>query len=104
MEAGELVSDDIVTGIIAEELQSEKCKNGFILDGFPRTVAQAESLDQILRTRRKKLTMLYQLKFLILCWLTESLGGEFISHLEEVTMFFSIHQRLKAKMMLRGKT
>jgi len=55
MEAGELVSDDIVTGIIAEELQSEKCKNGFILDGFPRTVAQAETLDQILKEQEKKI-------------------------------------------------
>ena len=47
MDAGRLVSDDIMIGIIGEVLKSEKCKNGFILDGFPRTVPQAESLTEI---------------------------------------------------------
>ena len=43
MDAGELVSDDIVNGIVRERIQQEDCKNGFILDGYPRTVAQAET-------------------------------------------------------------
>jgi len=43
MDAGELVSDDIVNGIVKERIQLEDCKNGFILDGYPRTVAQADS-------------------------------------------------------------
>lgn len=43
MHAGELVSDEIVNGIVAERIQQEDCKNGFILDGYPRTVAQAET-------------------------------------------------------------
>lgn len=47
MDKGELVPDDIMIGIIKEVLSSEKCKNGFILDGFPRTLAQAEALDKI---------------------------------------------------------
>lgn len=44
MDNGRLVSDDIVIGIIKERLAEDDCKNGFILDGFPRTVPQAEAL------------------------------------------------------------
>ncbi len=47
MEAGQLVPDDIMIGIVKETLKSIKCKNGFILDGFPRTVEQAKALDKI---------------------------------------------------------
>ena len=43
-ERGELVSDDVVIGIIKERLAQDDCQNGFILDGFPRTIPQAESL------------------------------------------------------------
>lgn len=45
MDAGKLVSDELVIGIIKEYLASDKCKNGFILDGFPRSIPQAEALD-----------------------------------------------------------
>ena len=45
VESGKLVSDDVVIGIIRDRLQEDDCKNGFILDGFPRTVGQAEALD-----------------------------------------------------------
>ena len=47
MDAGQLVPDDIVIGIIKERLGQEDCINGFILDGFPRTIAQAEALDSM---------------------------------------------------------
>ena len=45
MDAGQLVPDEIVIGIIKDYLSSDSCKNGFILDGFPRSIPQAEALD-----------------------------------------------------------
>jgi adenylate kinase len=54
MERGELVPDDLVIGLIAERLDADKNAKGFILDGFPRTIGQAEALDRLLRTRGQK--------------------------------------------------
>lgn len=50
MKAGKLVPDAVMIGIIREVLQSPKCANGFILDGFPRTLPQAEALTSLLKT------------------------------------------------------
>ncbi|HIT07633.1 MAG TPA: adenylate kinase [Candidatus Merdivicinus faecavium] len=47
MDGGKLVPDEIVINILKERLQQDDCQNGFILDGFPRTVPQAEALDQM---------------------------------------------------------
>ena len=47
MESGALVPDEVVIGIIKERLSQDDCKNGFILDGFPRTVPQAQALDEM---------------------------------------------------------
>ena len=47
IEAGKLVPDDVVIGIIKDRLAEDDCKNGFILDGFPRTIPQAEALDEM---------------------------------------------------------
>lgn len=47
VEEGKLVPDEVVIGIIKERLAQDDCKNGFILDGFPRTIPQAEALDKM---------------------------------------------------------
>jgi adenylate kinase len=62
MERGELVSDDIVVEIVAERLQHNDVKDGYILDGFPRTVAQAVALDKVLGARNEKLDLVIELK------------------------------------------
>jgi adenylate kinase len=52
MERGELVPDDIVLGMVEERISRPDCANGFVFDGFPRTLPQAQALDQILERRR----------------------------------------------------
>ncbi|MBD3273948.1 MAG: adenylate kinase [Candidatus Marinimicrobia bacterium] len=49
MDQGDLVPDDVILGMVEETLQSDKCSDGFILDGFPRTVPQAEGLTAIMK-------------------------------------------------------
>lgn len=55
MDKGELVPDDVTIGIVRERLSKDDCSIGFLLDGFPRTVHQAESLEQILTDLNKKI-------------------------------------------------
>lgn len=62
MKAGGLVSDDIVVGIIRDRIQEEDCKFGFILDGFPRTLAQAKALDVMLAQEGACVTKVIELQ------------------------------------------
>jgi adenylate kinase len=62
MERGELVPDEVVVAIIADRIDQPDAKKGFILDGFPRTVPQAEALDRLLAERGLKLDAVIELK------------------------------------------
>ena len=62
MDAGQLVSDEIVIGIVADRIEEADAKKGFILDGFPRTLAQAEALDRMLETKGVKLDSVLELR------------------------------------------
>ena len=55
MDNGELVPDSTIIGIIKERLENDDCQNGFILDGFPRTLAQAQALDVLMKESGKEL-------------------------------------------------
>ncbi len=57
MDAGELVPDEVTCGMVKERLAQEDTMSGFILDGFPRTLAQAEALDQIMQQLGRKLEL-----------------------------------------------
>jgi adenylate kinase len=62
MDRGDLVSDDVVIGIIADRIEEPDARNGFILDGFPRTVAQAEAFDRTLADKGLKLDAVIEFK------------------------------------------
>ncbi len=62
MDAGGLVSDEIVCGIISDRIEEADATNGFILDGFPRTVAQAQALDELLAKKAMGLDAIIELK------------------------------------------
>ena len=62
MESGGLVSDDIVIGVVSDRIDEPDCARGFILDGFPRTVPQAEALTALLKDKGMKLDAVIELK------------------------------------------
>ena len=62
MDAGKLVSDEIMVSMIMERISEDDCKNGFILDGFPRTTSQAESLDEMLDGLGKSLDAVIEIR------------------------------------------
>lgn len=60
MDAGNLVPDDVMLGMISERIEQPDCEQGFLLDGFPRTLVQAEGLEQILSSKAKTLELVIE--------------------------------------------
>jgi len=61
MDRGDLVSDDIIVQIISDRIEEDDCANGFILDGFPRTIAQADALEELLSHKKMQLDAVVEL-------------------------------------------
>ena len=62
MDAGELVSDEIVVGIVEERIKEPDCGKGFLLDGFPRNIFQAEKLDEMLQRSGQKIDCVLEIE------------------------------------------
>jgi adenylate kinase len=62
MSAGQLVPDDVIIGLIRQRLQQAECAGGYLLDGFPRTITQAEALDAMLAERGTPLDVVLELR------------------------------------------
>ncbi len=62
MDAGNLVSDEIVAAIVEERIEQDDCAAGFLLDGFPRTIAQAEMLDAMLTKKERSVDVVIELR------------------------------------------
>ncbi len=61
MAAGKLVPDDLICSVVAERIDSPDCANGFILDGFPRTLGQAEALDTMLAGKARRIDVVIEM-------------------------------------------
>ena len=61
MEVGQLMPDDIMVRIVSDRIDEPDCRNGFVLDGFPRTLAQAEALDELMAEKRLTLDHVIEL-------------------------------------------
>ena len=61
LQRGELISDEIITGLLEERLKKEDCEAGFVLDGYPRTYKQAELLEELLAKLGREITKVMEL-------------------------------------------
>ena len=86
MEAGQLVTDEIVIGIIQDRIKQDDCKNGFILDGFPRTLAQAKALDETLAKNGECVNCIVELSVRTKCLWIVSVEDGFTRHLDGAIM------------------
>ena len=84
IEKGELVPDEVVIDIIAQRYDAPDCKGGAAFDGFPRTIAQAAALDQMLAARGRKIDLVLELK------------------VDDQVLLSRVEQRIKAGGMLRS--
>jgi adenylate kinase len=62
MDSGKFVSDDVVNGIVSERIDQPDCKNGFILDGYPRTLVQADAVEAMLASKGVKLDVVIEMQ------------------------------------------
>lgn len=62
VESGRLVSDELMTALIRERIEADDTRNGFVFDGFPRTLPQAEALDEMLREIGRELSIVFELQ------------------------------------------
>ena len=62
VESGRLVSDELMTALIRERVEADDTRGGFVLDGFPRTLPQAEALDEMLREIGRELSIVFELQ------------------------------------------
>ena len=81
---GELVTDAIVIGIVAERIDQPDCRGGAVFDGFPRTIPQAEALDKMLAQRGRKIDLVIELK------------------VDDAALLARVQQRIKAGGVLRS--
>ena len=96
MERGELVSDEIMIAMIHDRIQHQDCENGFILDGFPRTIAQAEALDEMLTKMDVRLDHVIEMKVDDGIWSTAFPAGSVVQTAAPVTTIGSRSRRRKA--------
>ena len=90
MDAGELVSDEIVNGIVSERIDNADCAKGFILDGYPRTLPQADAVEAMLKSKGIKLNTVIELVVD-----DKALVGRIVKRAEEAKATASIEKILK---------